>query len=246
MSRLPDTLPVLSIMAELEKRPSLKTLIVDDDKRLLPVLKSLLTTEGHVVTTAMDGLEAIEVCKGTPLDLVICDLMLPGASGIEVLKACRHSQPSTLVVLITGFASLETAVQAIREGAYDYITKPFKMEEMKIVVRNAGEQIRLIRENKRLLKELQDAYEQIRIVKMIMGADRGGDKDLMVMPSGASRNDPLIAGSLLPDSYMEDGFPGKHMLLSDLERIASLREKGFLTDEEFELCKSKLLKNLKT
>ena len=63
------------------------------------------------------------------------------------------------MVLITGFASLETAIEAIREGAYDYITKPFKMEEMKIVVKNAGEQIRLLRENRRLLAELQEAYE---------------------------------------------------------------------------------------
>jgi CheY-like chemotaxis protein len=224
---------------------SLKTLIVDDDKRLLSVLRSLLSEEGHVVTTFMDGQEAINACNKEPFDLVISDLMLPGASGIEVLKACRHSHPSTLVVLITGFASLETAIEAIREGAYDYITKPFKMEEMKIVVKNAAEQIRLIRENKRLIQELQDAYEQIRIVKKIMGADTLGGKDASERSMPSSGNDTLIAGSMLPHSYMENGFIGRQALMSDLERIASLREKGFLSNEEFDLCKSKLLKNLK-
>lgn len=223
---------------------TLNVLIVDDDKRMRSVLKSLLGEEGHEVFVCSDGLEAISQCANTAFDLVITDLMMPGASGIDVLKACRKHHPETLVVLITGFASLETAIEAIREGAYDYITKPFKMEEMKIVVKNAGEQIRLIRENKRLLQELQDAYEQIRIVKKIMGAEslpaRGDEEQ-----ADFSRNGPLIAGSLLPHSYVESDSGGGRALMSDLERIASLRQKGFLSEDEFELCKQRLLKHLK-
>jgi len=230
--------------APVESFMNLDVLIVDDDKRLLSVLKSLLTEEGHKVTTYMDGLAAMEACVNTAFDLVITDLMLPGASGMEVLKACRKAHPSTLVVLITGFASLETAIEAIREGAYDYITKPFKMEEMKILVKNAGEQIRLIQENKRLFQELQDAYEQIRMVKKIMGA-ASGEGEAAEERASIERNSPLIAGSMLPHSYTENGFSGRQAVLSDLERIASLREKGFLSDEEFELCKAKLLHNLK-
>ena len=222
----------------------LQVLIVDDDKRMRSVLKSLLAEEGHEATACPDGLEAIARCGETAFDLVITDLMMPGASGIDVLKACRKSHPETLVVLITGFASLETAIQAIREGAYDYITKPFKMEEMKIVVRNAGEQIRLIRENKRLLSELHEAYEQIRIVKKIMGAEAGGPDD-EGPEAEPSRGGPLIAGSLLPHSYLESGSGGGEALTSDLERIASLRQKGFLSEDEFELCKKRLLKTLK-
>ena len=229
-------------MAEQGQETGLQILVVDDDKRMRSVLKSLLAEEGHAATACADGLEAIARCGETAFDMVITDLMMPGASGIDVLKACRKSHPETLVVLITGFASLETAIQAIREGAYDYITKPFKMEEMKIVVRNAGEQIRLIRENKRLLSELHEAWEQIRIVKKIMGAEAGGADD---EGTGAepSRSGPLIAGSLLPHSYVESGFGGGEALTSDLERIASLRQKGFLSEDEFELCKKRLLKN---
>ncbi|MGD8387685.1 MAG: response regulator [Desulfobacteraceae bacterium] len=223
----------------------LNILAVDDDRRMRSVLKSLLAEEGHEVATSSDGLEAIAQCRETAFDLVITDLMMPGASGIEVLKACRQSYPDTLVVLITGFASLETAIEAIREGAYDYITKPFKMDEMKIVVKNAGEQIRLQRENRRLLEELKEAYEQIRIVKKIMGATSSDETPEDAAAESAARKEPLIAGSMLSHSYVESGFGGRQALLSDLERIASLRDKGFLSDEEFELCKAKLLHNLK-
>ncbi len=222
----------------------LNVLIVDDDRRMRSVLKSLLTEEGHEVTSCADGLEAISKCSEIAYDLVISDLMMPGAGGIEVLKACRKGYPETLVVLITGFASLETAIEAIREGAYDYITKPFKMEEMKIVVRNAGEQIRLLRENRRLIAELQEAYEQIRIVKTIMGAMPSSESEQTGDPTGNSRKGPLIAGSMLPHSYLESGSRGRNALMSDLERIASLRKQGFLSGDEFELCKKRLLKNL--
>ncbi len=230
-------------MAEQGQETGLQILVVDDDKRMRSVLKSLLAEEGHAATVCADGLEAISRCGETAFDMVITDLMMPGASGIDVLKACRQAHPETLVVLITGFASLETAIQAIREGAYDYITKPFKMEEMKIVVRNAGEQIRLLRENQRLLGELQEAYEQIRIVKKIMGAEPGVPDESNGTAADPSRNGPLIAGSLLPHSYVESGFGGGEALTSDLERIASLRQKGFLSEDEFELCKKRLLKN---
>ena len=228
-------------MAEQGQQTGLQILVVDDDKRMRSVLKSLLAEEGHMATACADGLEAIARCGETAFDMVITDLMMPGASGIDVLKACRQAHPETLVVLITGFASLETAIQAIREGAYDYITKPFKMDEMKIVVKNAGEQIRLQRENRRLIAELKEAYEQIRIVKKIMGAAPSDDTP----EETEARAEPLIAGSMLSHSYVESGFGGRQALLSDLERIASLREKGFLSDEEFDLCKTKLLHNLK-
>lgn len=223
---------------------TLNVLIVDDERRMRSVLKSLLVEEGHEATTCADGLEAISRCAETAYDLVITDLMMPGAGGMEVLKACRKVHPQTLVVLITGFASLETAIEAIREGAYDYITKPFKMEEMKIVVRNAGEQIRLLRENRRLIAELQEAYEQIRIVKTIMGAMPLNENGQAEHSMEDSLKGPLIAGSMLPHSYLEDVSRGRNALMSDLERIASLRKQGFLSEDEFHLCKKRLLKNL--
>lgn len=227
---------------ERKERMPLTVLIVDDDKRLLSVLKGLLTEENHEVTTCSNGLDAIHLFSERQFDLVITDLMMPGAGGMEVLKETRKISPETLVILITGFASIESAIQAIREGAYDYITKPFKMEEIKIVVNNATERIRLVRENTRLIEELQEACHQLHMLRVIMGAEKDGDGSA---PAPENLNDqPFIAGSMLPHYYQENRTDFNPSLLSDLERISALRDKGLLTDEEFTLCKSKLFRNL--
>ena len=214
----------------------LRILIIDDDPRLLSALKSLLTEEHHHVTTCEDGLNAIRKCREEKFDLVITDLMLPGASGLEVLKETRKINPETLVVLITGYASLESAIQAIREGAYDYIAKPFRLEEIRILVRNGSEKILLRRENQRLMRELQAAYAQLQGVKELVVGDREE-------PLQKDHQPPFIAGSMLPLYYQgsQSSFPG---FLSDMERISALVEKGFISEEEFRLCKSRLLKSL--
>ncbi len=215
----------------------LKILIVDDDKTLLSALKTVLDQENNV-TVCNDGNKAIELCKNEKFDLIITDLMMPGASGLEVLTETRKIDPDSLVVLITGFASLETAVQAIREGAYDYITKPFKLEEIKIIVNNAREKIRLIRENRKLIEDLRNAYEQLNMMKKMLDIDH--DKVLEDDKDGA----PVIAGSMLPFYYSSTLTRGKSSILDELERISELKEKGLLTGKEFELCKSKLFNNM--
>ena len=224
----------------------LTILIVDDDKKLLSVMKNIFTEEGHDVSACSDGLEAIEMCREHKFDLIITDLMMPGANGLEVLKATRKIDPNTIVILVTGFASLETAIEAIREGAYDYITKPFKLEEIKILVNNACDKIRLSHENQRLINELQEAYSQLNILKKIMGVEEPGN-DLIRERSDSSKksDNPIIAGSMLPLYYSENNTGVNPPVLSDLERISALKEKGFLTEEEFDLCKSKLFKNMK-
>jgi ActR/RegA family two-component response regulator len=214
----------------------LKILIIDDDRRLLSALKSVLAEEDLHVTTCEDGLNGIRLCREEKFDLVITDLMLPGASGLEVLKETRKINPETLVVLITGYASLESAIQAIREGAYDYIAKPFKLEEIRILIHNASERIQLVQENQRLVRELQAAYAQLQGVKELIGGDG-------LEPQEKDPQATFIAGSMLPLYYQGSGNPSPGFL-SDLERISALREKGLISEEEFHLCKSRLLKNL--
>ncbi len=223
----------------------LNILIVDDDKKLLSTMKAILTEENNNITLCNDGRKAIQLCRNEKYDLIITDLMMPGADGMEVLKESRKIDPDTLVVLITGFASLETAVQAIREGAYDYITKPFKIDEIKIIVNNAREKIHLIRENKKLIGELQQAYEQMHMMKKLMGVDSNTDEE-EDEAAGDKKLRPIIAGSMLPFYYSDKIIKDHSPLLSDLERISVLKEKGFLTEEEFELCKNKLLMNIKS
>lgn len=224
----------------------LKILIVDDDRKLLSVLKTILTKGKNDVSTCNDGQKAIELCRTQEFDLIITDLMMPGAGGLEVLKEARKIEPDTLVILITGFASLETAVQSIREGAYDYITKPFKLDEINIVVNNAREKIRLIRENRKLINELHDAYKQLNMMKQIIGASkRVPDISEENPPEGSGDKRPFIAGSMLPFYYADKVTDFEPPFLPDLERISALKERGLITDEEFILCKSKLFKNIK-
>jgi DNA-binding response OmpR family regulator len=216
----------------------LKLLIVDDDKKLLSALKAVFDQENDV-TVCNDGKKAIELCRNERFDLIITDLKMPGADGLEVLTETRKIDPDCLVVLITGFASLETAVQAIREGAYDYITKPFKLEEIKIIVNNAREKIRLIRENRKLIDDLKNAYEQLNMMKKLL--EINSDK-----PEENNNEDdrPVIAGSMLPFYYSSTVSNMKTSILDNLERISDLKERGLLTGKEFELCKSKLFNSM--
>jgi len=224
----------------------LKTLVVDDDKRLRSVLKGLLSEEDHEVKTCEDGSEAIKTCLAEKFDLIITDLKMPGADGLDVLRKAKQKHPDTLVIIVTGFASLETAIQAIREGAYDYITKPFKLEEFKILIKNASEKIELIKENQSLLIELQEAYKHLNIVKKIMGIHSDSEEEKNMHHADTAGRDLFIAGSMLSQVYLEKKGETSIAVLSDLERISSLKNKGFLSEEEFELCKSKLMKKIQS
>ncbi|MEW6667460.1 MAG: response regulator [Thermodesulfobacteriota bacterium] len=218
-------------------------LIVDDDKRLLSTLSSLLIEENHRVVPCDNGLDGIRKCREDKFDLVITDLMMPGASGLDVLRETRKVSPSTLVVLVTGFASLESAVEAIREGAYDYVAKPFKLEEIKILIQNASERIRLARENQRLLAELQEAYGRLQTVKEIMGIGKGSPIDAA---TGEEPSQTFIAGSMLPLYYQDNHGARSPALVTDLERLCALKEKGLLSEEEFNQCKSRMLGNFQS
>ena len=224
----------------------MKILIVDDDKNLLSVLKTILVEEDNDVSICSDGRTAIDLFIKTKFDLIITDLMMPGTNGLEVLREAHRIDPDILVILITGFASLETAVQAIREGAYDYITKPFKLDEIKIIVNNAREKIQLIRENRNLIRELQEAYRQLQIIKNSINANNiREESDGEQSASIPMEKEIYITGSMLPLYYTENIQDNHQPVLSHLERVAALKERGFLTEEEFSLCKSKLFKSIK-
>lgn len=219
-------------------------LIVDDDTNLLSVLKTLFA-ESHAVTTCSDGSEAVEICKKRHFDVVLSDIIMPGASGLDVLKQVRKSDPNTIVILITGYASLETAIDAIREGAYDYITKPFKLEQLKNVVKNALERVQLSRENQRLLEELQEAHRQINLIKGIMGIEErlAGTSNEDPLPESGKKT--LIGNDVIPYHLLQNESKRVSGLIEDLERIGELKNRGLISEKEFELCKLRLFDKLK-
>lgn len=141
-----------------------RILIVDDEETLRESMGRLLTREGYSVTTAGTGEQALELCRLNLFDLIITDIFLPGIDGIEVLKKAKERTPDQLVIIMTAFASLETAVEALRAGAYDYIMKPVIHEEIKLLIKGALRQRALQAENTLLRKQIEKEYDFSRII----------------------------------------------------------------------------------
>jgi two-component system response regulator HydG len=139
-----------------EKRP--KLLVVEDDPEMLALLRQHLADEGYLVVTTDKGAEALDRLRTESFDVILTDLKMPGIDGMEILRSARVAQADARVILITAFGSIETAIQAIREGAYDYVTKPFRLEEISLLVRKALEDRRLREENRRLREAVADRY----------------------------------------------------------------------------------------
>ena len=135
-----------------------RILLVEDDPDMLDLVREHLQHEGHAVVPLGRGADAIARLRAEAFDLVLTDLRLPDVDGMEVLRASRDAQREVPVILITAFGTIETAIQAIRQGAYDYVTKPFALAEISLLVAKAGEARRLREENRRLRAEVAGRY----------------------------------------------------------------------------------------
>lgn len=145
-----------------EERELIRILIAEDERPLRVLLSEELQEENRRVKAAANGLEALALLREEEFDILITDLKMPQMGGIELLKEAKKLRPDLLVIVITGYASLETAIMALKEGAYDYIRKPFSLEELKVSVNNACTRILLERENRRLLEDLKKAYQRLK------------------------------------------------------------------------------------
>ena len=133
-----------------------RILFVDDEEMVRINVKQLLEYEGYDVDAVENGIQGIQRLEEQPYDLVITDLMMPGIDGIGVMKYINEHLPNTMVILITGYASIESAIKAVRQGAYDYVTKPLDFDFLKISIQKALEKIRLKRNLKRYYEHLED------------------------------------------------------------------------------------------
>ena len=135
-----------------------RILVVDDEASMRDVLSIMLHREGYHVDAAGDGAQAVKHLQDNAYDLVISDVQMPRMDGLQLLQHVRERSPETVVIMITAFSSTEQAVEAMKQGAYDYIIKPFKNEEIRIVIKNALERKTLRLENIQLKKELEKRY----------------------------------------------------------------------------------------
>jgi len=139
-------------------------LIVDDEKNYLLVLEALLSSEGYEIILSNNGRDALRTIEDADLDLVITDVKMPGMSGMELLSRSRELKRDLPVIVMTAYGTIEMAVEAMKQNAYDYITKPFQNEELKITIRKALEKYRLVKENQRLSDALSDRYRHGNII----------------------------------------------------------------------------------
>ena len=135
-----------------------KILVADDEKSMREFMDIMLKKEGYKVTLASNGEEVMKLIEKDIFDLALVDIRMPRQDGISVLKRIKSISPETVVIVITAYASADTAIKAMKEGAYDYITKPFKIDEIKLIIQNALEKKHLQKENLLLKQVVRDRY----------------------------------------------------------------------------------------
>jgi two-component system response regulator PilR (NtrC family) len=167
-------------------------LVIDDEDIMREILEALLTREGYDVRLASSGAEGLELARSVPLDGAIVDVMMPGMDGITVLDQLKKIDDDLPVIMITAFASVENAINAMKRGAFDYITKPFKNDEVLVVVRNALERRQLMAENTALKQNLQ--AQQQKFAGIIGRSPRMKQVFDLIIQAAPSRSTILITG----------------------------------------------------
>jgi two-component system response regulator PilR (NtrC family) len=135
-----------------------KILVADDEQSMREFLEIMLGKEGYKVFLASNGEEVLKLIEKDIFDLILLDIRMPRLDGISTLKRIKEISPETIVIMITAYASTDTAIRAMKEGAYDYIIKPFKIEEIKLIIKNALEKKNLQKENLLLRKVVKDRF----------------------------------------------------------------------------------------
>lgn len=144
---------------------SLPVLVVDDERDIRDGCERILVRKGLEVTKAQNGQEALACMERGPFGIVLLDLKMPGMDGLEVLRRIQEKYPQTLVIVITGYATIETAIEAMKRGAYDFLPKPFKPDQLRIILDRAMERIRLTEEARRLERERQRTLHDLAMEK---------------------------------------------------------------------------------
>jgi response regulator RpfG family c-di-GMP phosphodiesterase len=201
------------------QNPLAHVLIVDDERGIREILSDFLELEGYSVVTAGDGVEALEVLSSEPVDLVLTDMKMPRMGGIELLEQIRDEHPRLVTLLMTGYGTVETAIEAMKAGAFDYVLKPFRVEDVVHTVGRALDQKRIKTENielraalslYRLAARLGDTVELAPTLDLVVetvreqtGADQVGvmlfpDEDTAWAGASAGPREPITEADLTP------------------------------------------------
>jgi len=191
-------------------------LVIDDEEVMREILDSVLSSEGYRVKLAATGEEGRDVAAREPIDVAIVDVMLPDQSGIDVLDELKKMDPELVAIMITAFASVETGIEAMKRGAFDYVMKPFKNDELRVVVANAMRQRRLVDEN-RTLKAALRKREQFDV--LVGKSPRMQEVYSLIQQVAPSKSTVLITG--------ESG-TGKELVAKAIHNHSTRKSKSFI------------------
>lgn len=168
----------------------LKILVVDDERSIRNTLKDILGFEGYQVEIAENGMIGIDMVKSTDYDIILCDIKMPDMDGIEVLAQVMQLKPESTMVMISGHGTIDTAVEAIKKGAFDFIEKPLDLNRLLITLRNASDKTALVKETKILKQKVGKKFEIIgesaAIRKVLEMCDRVAPTEARVLITGAN------------------------------------------------------------
>ena len=191
-------------------------LVIDDEESIRDSMSLVLRKEGYLVSSAASGQEGLNVFGSEAFHVVFVDLKLPGMTGLQVLSRIKEADPETPVIIITGYASIESAVEAMKRGAFDYMTKPFPPEEVRVITRKALESRRLLLENMSLRRELEAKTE----FELVVGTSRAIGQVLdVVRRVSPTESTILITG--------ESG-TGKELIAREIHRHSLRRNASFV------------------
>lgn len=188
-----------------------KILVIDDERSIRNTLKEVLEYEQHEVDVAVDGPEGIEMFGKGKYELVLCDIKMPGMDGIEVLEKLLEMPGDAPVVMISGHGNIDTAVDAIKKGAFDFIEKPLDLNRLLITIRNAVERKELVTETKVLKRRVNKAYEIIgqspAILQVIEMIERVAPTDARVLITGSNGTGKELVARWLHEKSSRAGGP---------------------------------------
>ncbi|MEJ5377175.1 MAG: response regulator [bacterium] len=209
----------------------IRILIADDEAGFLKALATYLSKSWREILTARNGAEAITVLESCKVDVVVTDLVMPRVDGLGVLQKARECSPRTLVILMTGYGSIETAVRAMSQGAFDYKAKPFLLEEMGLAVARAEEHLRLLRERDELILERDSLLKELHELRSMMSQEK-------IKISSPAPRAPLpdvleqAPSAQAAFSWYRKWQP-ENSMQEELELLKRLMEQGLLTQEQW-------------
>ncbi len=224
---------------------TVRILVADDDDLCRGLIKDSIEADNVKIYLASDGMEALSLIKENKIEVLITDLNMPKLDGLSLINLARQINNNIVSIIITGFGSLESAIKAIQQGAYDYVQKPFSVERITVVARNAVEKIRTLKEKSKLLGELETAYQNLKILETRSQVMEDGEST-KTGHSVAKDGYYVLSQPALPLFCYDSSAHSSSRMLSQLERLSELRREGAISESEFDALKQLIIKQLRS